>query len=1372
VDQGSRAQGPNETDRLQGERSGDPGGFEFGHCHVGRLRPNIQDTEPSRKCLQLCLSPHDGVGGHSSDEASESGSGSERAGGVHLATEHCVLQLSKQSSRASGGKVRQKDASTGSSKDKDTFYLDVCRPLSPLQAFVVAIASINSSVKGAQIGIAGGDTPQARRQRGGMLGMVEGMLTTRQAGNQDGNAADEQPGNPKGKRGKGAGKGKQLRRKGGMTGSTGGGSDADVEDSGDSDSTDAEEDGDAPRSGLRVGLAAARQGRKMMGSVANLAHTLVQVGKAPRQQSRPMDEEATDAGEDEIGAADKQGPRPQESRRSSIQRLAKGLTSPLQSGRKAAYRSVNRDDEDKSGESVYGTEDFGSAVEAAMLESPVGGKRSPPDGTSASNRGEHGEEVPEPSLEDHGHETACGKLADVATQWWGLMTGVLRSVTQGTMHRLAAWKSVESDHMQTVSLRILGQRGLVEFHSMHTAVRLALLLLPMAMLAELHPSGPSYQVSVMVALLFLLAYDDSFRRKQTRREKRRARELMLASQRAWEAGKNFIPADSFSGTKEGMVFTTRDRGTGYYREGPVTARTSQDVMRDPGADQPGQELEDVDLGLGDSQTQLAMEKTRDSDKGIVPGEERWGPSRSLLKLRIRAPNGVTWWSMVGIILISIVGDFAFLSGSLRRGRLGTREVRDEHTYTSMRILCAVLTAFMIFGKLVLFRVAILRSGRGQRVFMRIGREAAMFMPTTADEPTVTSSLGKEIAGRVFALSWVHGGGAFMLFVLGVVVAATDLQYLPAFSVTINNLPLADLYFVKAATLLLACLATGRSASQTACLRSCLFYRVLMRKPRWQGPGRGVRISPTVARNLVVLKAVDFVVAVWLWIGLTDQRNEIEGRGNLGAQAVYRLSLGVAAVTDLWGILLTFTVLHMMNRWMDDHPNGDRGRRGEGGSDDESSSDDGSDSGESTGESSEEGSREYGMSSDQDSDSSRDSDDDSRGGGPYSRRGRANQGGVFFSLGMTPSSTRKRRRRRNRHRSMDDPSTPLSAAESDDEENGRGSSASRRHRRRRHKLNGSAGDHPSGHVHQNDVALEELGDGYDDYFLSVGDEGSNANLQSAQGRAQSHHPMATGRQTGIPPLVQAMSPTALTTRGSGSATMRWADPGYEEAQQYQYQQEHLYLDQSRYGEAAYYNQEAYAGADQSYGAQGYGTQGYDAQGYDAQGYGEEIYGTQNYGTQSYGNEDPQSAPVSARDAVRSSHAGQGWVPAVGSMTSEEFQQLWESPAFVTSPGSSKALKSEVFAFVPISVSTITDHLWAQGFSIIASGQTGNLVKVYAFARSSAVGSSTFLLEVSFDVSRGFDPGIPILMQLTMKCDDATQLASYVKSLNFGSIVQMG
>ena len=260
---------------------------------------------------------------------------------------------------------------------------------------------------------------------------------------------------------------------------------------------------------------------------------------------------------------------------------------------------------------------------------------------------------------------------------------------------------------------IKGNDGIGSMHKLDEGVLLGLLYLVLAMIGEMYPGGPVYQVGVAVLLLYLLCYHDEsslvvpLKLQKKLNGNTSGKKVPLSDLpyvRRFRDG--FMAAKKYEGTLSGMVFKLGDRGIGYYTdvamgvtdEEAYAMLTSRAAPSTPGGDT-GVEMDEVEMFLdGDDDDDpssplhaSSLRKRREGaslngletpspgEKGkkigfspslsapIVDGGRRWAKSGIL-----HSPNGTAWWGLASIVLISICADLDFLSSSEGRTREGLR----------------------------------------------------------------------------------------------------------------------------------------------------------------------------------------------------------------------------------------------------------------------------------------------------------------------------------------------------------------------------------------------------------------------------------------------------------------------------------------------------------------------------------------------------------------------------------------------------------------------------------------------------------------------------------------------------------------------------
>ena len=181
------------------------------------------------------------------------------------------------------------------------------------------------------------------------------------------------------------------------------------------------------------------------------------------------------------------------------------------------------------------------------------------------------------------------------------------------------------------------------------------------------------------------------------------------------------------------------------------------------------------------------------------------------------------------------------------------------------------------------------------------------------------------------------------------------------------------------------------------------------------------------------------------------------------------------------------------------------------------------------------------------------------------------------------------------------------------------------------------------------------------------------------------------------------------------------------------------------------------------------------------HGSESFDSSQEYNQGYSPSQQSQYPLTARNEVRSNQeiltasaqrtsmslaSGLSWS---FSMTPHRFQSSWET--MDQNGGASRTLETTVTRIPGVSV--ITEHLQARAFTVIATGNTGSQLKVYACARSIRTSTATseaatFLLEMVFTVASQGMSACPLC--LTFKCESADQLSFFVQSLNLSTLVE--
>jgi hypothetical protein len=446
-----------------------------------------------------------------------------------------------------------------------------------------------------------------------------------------------------------------------------------------------------------------------------------------------------------------------------------------------------------------------------------------------------------------------------------------------------------------------------------------------------------------------------------------------------------------------------------------------------------------------------------------------------------------------------------------------------------RRMCLVITAFSLLLKLGLFFVCTRRHARGRRVFRHIWHQLRYFAPACI--PPKPRLLGLEVEGRLVALTWIHGTcGLVLLFIAAAV--AVNFSNLSGFSSEAAGLPLTGLFFIKSVTIGIAFASTFHQMKVKKCAGrlGCLFFQDPPRLSRHQrSSSRSERLfspalplTPETLRNVTIAKALDAAVSIFMWIALVEQKS-LGSYPLVTVVILYRLALAVSLVCDVLGVVLAMVAAWLLGTYLADHdPDQEH--------DDEYSSDSEdyeSDSGSS-------GSDDE-SDDDDDSDASDDSDSDEYTDDDRSDDGRRSRGSRSRSR-SSRRSARKKKSKKKKGRDADDPRTPLSEYESDDED---------------------------------DDDDDDDDDEDDDFIFTVGGNnfGGGDGRKSSKKRGKGSRKKGKKRKDGsspssatkprvtVPSINFSASPRLSGPAGGGgvSASLRWADPNYAQAQQWEQQQ---------------------------------------------------------------------------------------------------------------------------------------------------------------------------------------------------------------------------
>ena len=743
------------------------------------------------------------------------------------------------------------------------------------------------------------------------------------------------------------------------------------------------------------------------------------------------------------------------------------------------------------------------------------------------------------------------------------------------------------------------------------------------------------------------------------------------------------------------------------------------------------------------------------------------------------PSAVTWWVLLTLLpFISACGDLGFVLG-VEATQISLKDVRADAVYIGAQSMCRVVTVLQLGLKLHLTRAAAFRFNRGRKVWMGVKRNLSLFMPTMFVPEGDDDDLSINVAGRVVALTWIHLICGFLLFALAIVVSNL-FSINREFRVSYKSLPLGELMYLKAVSILLTFIAlwrrmdTGPCMGQFFCLDCYDYYgggSRYARKQRKRRQRRGhlaVPVDQILLRDLTVAKGIDQVVSIWMWMSIFEQVGGFAYQKTGGIVIVFQLVVSISIFVDLIGTLLSLTTAWLLFIYLYGHSNSSR--------DPYTSSE--SESDEETGSGSSGSGSEDGLVSSGDEYSDESPKKSRRGRGKYS----------------TPPSNSLNRKGRSR----DDPRTPLSEQnESSDEEDFETASKRKEQERELRKAARSTeaknakskGKGKGGAKSPSATEFEDLDDGYDDYFFSVGDGdldgGSDDGGGATPRTARTPRESAMARNGGGGASAKQQQKSAHSARGAATkevpASMQWADPSYAEEvqtardsvreavhdpyQQQYHQQQHS--PDRKYD--AYQKQQAapsheYDEYDMANTYRDYG-----------QSYARPTTPGKNATPSPASNYEFEAAPMTARESVRASaHGTVGGAPggpsglsATFTMTPHQFQASWETVG--APPGISQTLNTDV-SKVP-HVSQVVDHLKSRSFVIIATGNSNGALKVYACARSQpGVGggtSSLFLLEMVFTEGDPSGGGHP--MALTFKCDNPAEMAFFVTRLNLSSLV---
>ena len=403
------------------------------------------------------------------------------------------------------------------------------------------------------------------------------------------------------------------------------------------------------------------------------------------------------------------------------------------------------------------------------------------------------------------------------------------------------------------------------------------------------------------------------------------------------------------------------------------------------------------------------------------------------------------------------------------------------------------------------------------------------------------------------------------------------------------MPLTGLFFVKSITIGLVFGALFQNMQVRHCCGrfGCIFFQ----KPATEGESsaKELRITPALPltpetlRNFIMAKCVDAIVSIWVWMGLVLNASNLGVSQSVGVIVFFRLALSVSIVCDGVAIILAASATWLFGNYLSDHDPAQRYDYGDSSGSDSSDYDSESDETDSDSDGS------YSGSNDSDEDSEEYSDDYGRKNGRSRSRSRS----------RSRQRSAKTKKKKKKSHDKDDPRTPLSEYDSSDDDD------------------------------DDDNFILTVGGVSDDEDHEYQARGSSRKHKRSSRKSRRKKRSTTENLSSSKPRVTVPSINFTTMPGGGvvSSSMRWADPGYAQATQREWEQQQQQL---------YYQQQQQQQQQQHGAQQGYWTM--DGQWYDPTN-PEAYYASQQQQQQQQqgfveGDHYASSQPLAtARDAVR-------------------------------------------------------------------------------------------------------------------------------------------
>lgn len=290
----------------------------------------------------------------------------------------------------------------------------------------------------------------------------------------------------------------------------------------------------------------------------------------------------------------------------------------------------------------------------------------------------------------------------------------------------------------------------------------------------------------------------------------------------------------------------------------------------------------------------------------------------------RNPSQMAWWFLIGLTLCSVAADVHFATSVRTLVGLDEVKKHDNFKHCRVLAILLTLGCACLKLHLVRKAAGKFTHGRkvtrilSAKIVLFL---PAFVLPTHEAHPKL--ALAAATAGRLLALTWIHLACGAVLFLTSVVAGVLYGHYAEFTSTAHVDLSLMDIMFVKSFSIIIVFYILFRQVTVHSMLSTfgCVdchdlcshghrrhAIRQLSRRRRLQRQAAGVQLSESTLRTYMAGKALDAFVSLWMWIILADQMGRFRSDSAVGPKVVFRVVLATSIVCDVLAVVLSFTAV--------------------------------------------------------------------------------------------------------------------------------------------------------------------------------------------------------------------------------------------------------------------------------------------------------------------------------------------------------------------------------------------------------------------------------------------------------------------------------